>query len=725
MDREQAAKRIAELREEIRHHDYLYYVQDAPAISDAKYDRLFKELERLEEQFPDLLSPDSPTQRVGGEPIDSLPSVEHAAPMLSLDSDQDEAALRRFDERLRKALGGDRVRYVLEPKLDGASVEFVYREGQLATAATRGNGRVGEGITENVRTIPAVPLRLRAGRRGDGRPVPAMLSVRGEVIMRIEDFERLNQRLIEEGREPFANPRNVAAGALRQLDPRQAAAKPLDVFFYDVLALDWDGEGGDPPAGAEIETQQDVLAGLAAWGLKTSPLTRVAEGDAGGQIEQILDYHRDLLERRDDLPYEIDGVVIKLDDLAAREEVGATSRHPRWAFAFKFPPRRQVTRLLKIVPSVGRTGVVTPVAMLRPVELGGVTVSRATLHNREEVARKDVREGDTVRVQRAGDVIPQVIEVIEEPPGEDRRVRGPAWRMPRDCPSCRTELIERGPFTVCPNSFECPAQLVGRIVHFASREALDVEGLGEKTAKLFVDEGLVKTLPDLFDLRPEQLTPLEGFAEKSAGDLVASLEKASNVELARFLYGLGVPEVGLATARDLAAHFGTFEAIRTASEEALQEVKGVGPRMAEQIAAFFTEPHNAEVIDKLLDGRITLIEGEPRRAGGPLEGKTFVFTGGLAGLSRPEAKERVEALGARVTGSVSKNTDYVVAGEDPGSKLDKARELGVTVLDEDGFAELLRKVGTDQDARRRLVASRGAFPELDAPRRRRPSDEER
>ena len=698
MDREQAAKRIAELREQIRHHDYLYYVEDAPEISDAEYDRLFKELERLEEEHPDLLSPDSPTQRVAGEPVDTLPSVEHAAPMLSLDSDQDESALRRFDERLRKALGDVQVRYVLEPKLDGASVEFVYREGLLTTAATRGTGRVGEGITENARTIHAVPLRLRRpGRAGDGRPLPATLSVRGEVIMRIEEFERLNQRLIEEGREPFANPRNVAAGALRQLDRREAAAKPLDVFFYDVLALDWDGAGGDPPAGAEIETQRDVLAALAGWGLKTSPLTRSAEGDPAEQIEQILDYHRDLLERRDDLPYEIDGVVIKLDDLAAREEVGATSRHPRWAFAFKFPPRKQVTRLLKIVPSVGRTGVVTPVAMLRPVELGGVTVSRATLHNREEVARKDVREGDTVRVQRAGDVIPQVIEVIEEPPGEDRRERGPKWRMPRDCPSCGTRLIERGPFTVCPNSFECPAQLVGRIVHFASREALDVEGLGEKTAKLLVDEGLVKRLPDLFDLRPDQLTPLEGFAEKSAGDLVASLEKASKVELARFLYGLGIPEVGLATARDLAAHFGTFEAIRTASEEALQEVKGVGPRMAEQIAAFFAEPHNAEVIDALLDGRVKLIEGKPRPAGGPLEGKTFVFTGGLERFTRPEAKEKVEALGARVTGSVSKNTDYVVAGEDPGSKLDKARELGVTVLDEEGFAELLREVGQRLD----------------------------
>jgi DNA ligase (NAD+) len=689
MNKEKAAARIAELRETIRHHDYLYYVRDAPEISDAKFDKLFKELKELEEEHPDLLTPDSPTQRVAGEPVGSLPSIEHASPMLSLDSDQDEATLRRFDERLRKALGDERVRYVLEPKLDGASVEFVYRDGLLLHAATRGNGRVGEGITENVRTIPAVPLRLHRGN-GDGdargaRPLPAFLSVRGETIMRIEEFERLNERLIEEGREPFANPRNVAAGALRQLDPREAAAKPLDVFFYDVLAIDWDGEGGDAPAGAEIDTQRDVHEALAGWGLKTSPLTRPGAG-----VEDMIAYHADLLDQRDDLPYEIDGVVIKLDDLAARDEVGETSRHPRWAFAYKFPPRKQVTRLLKIVPSVGRTGVVTPVAMLRPIELGGVTVSRATLHNREEVTRKDVREGDTVRVQRAGDVIPQVIEVLEE---ADRE-RGPAWHMPKECPSCGTRLVERGPFTVCPNSFECPAQLVGRIVHFASRDALDLEGLGEKTARLFVAEGLVKALPDLFDLSPEQLLPLEGFAEKSANDLVAAIEKASNVELARFLYGLGIPEVGLATARDLAAHFGTFAAIRAASEELLQEVRGVGPRMAEQIAAFFAEPHNAEVIDRLLDGRVKLIEGEPAgAASGPLAGKTFVFTGGMEAMSRPDAKKKVEALGARVTGSVSKNTDYVVAGEDAGSKLEKAQELGVTVLDEGGFLELLREVG--------------------------------
>jgi DNA ligase (NAD+) len=692
MNRKQAAKRVARLREEIRHHDYLYYVEDAPAISDAEYDRLFKELKGLEEEFPDLRSPDSPTQRVGGEPVAGFPTVEHAAPMLSLDSDQDPAALRRFDERVRKGLDGAEPTYTLEPKLDGASVELVYEEGVLTRAATRGDGVRGEGITENVRTIPAVPLRLRPPGKG-GRPIPPFLAVRGEVIMHIEDFEKLNERLVAEGKEPFANPRNVAAGALRQLDPTVTAQKPLDIFCYDILAADRAEEGAAaPPGAAGPATQWEVLATLRGWGLRVSSLSR-----RGTTVDDVLAYHADLEARRDDLGFEIDGVVIKLDDLAAREELGATSRHPRWAFALKFPPRKEITRVVSIVASVGRTGVVTPVAMMRPVEIGGVTVSRATLHNREEVARKDIREGDRVRVQRAGDVIPQVVERIDEPDRE----RGPVWKPPADCPSCGTPLIERGPFTVCPNGFDCPAQLAGRLIHFASRDALDVEGLGEESAKLFLNEGLVRHLPDLFDLTAEQLVPLEGFAEKSAGNLIAAIREAAKVDLHRFLYGLGIPEVGTATARDLARHFGTFQAIRTASDEALQEVKGVGPRMAEQIAAFFAEPRNKKILDALLAGRVTLIEpGPPEKtdesaaaAPGPLAGKTFVFTGGLAGMSRRAAKERVEALGARVTGSVSKSTDYVVAGEDPGSKLDEAKKHGVTVLDEAGLMELLDESG--------------------------------
>jgi DNA ligase (NAD+) len=685
MTRDQAAKRIARLRSEIRHHEYLYYVEDRPAISDQEFDRLFHELEALEEKYPDLVSEDSPTQRVAGSPVDSFPTVEHAAPMLSLDSSQDEATLRRFDERLRKGLGDTPVEYVLEPKLDGLSVELVYRDGVLVQAATRGDGRKGEGITANVRTIASVPLKLRDSER----PVPPFLAVRGEIIMFAKAFDQLNERLIAEGKEPFASPRNSAAGSVRQLDPQLTASRRLHMYAYDILA----SEGLEG-----IETQWDVLMALRAWGLKVNE--RVTKGRT---LDDILTYHKGFEAERDDLGYEIDGVVIKLDDLADREILGWTSRHPRWAFAFKFPPRKEVTRILSILPSVGRTGVVTPVALMLPVEIGGVTVARATLHNREEVARKDVREGDRVRVQRAGDVIPQVIERIEEPDRPPEH-RAPAWKMPETCPSCGTPLVERGPFTVCPNSFECPAQLAGRIVHFASRNALDVEGLGDETSKLFIAQGLVRQLPDLFDLQAEQLVHLEGFAEKSANNLVAALAKASHPELARFLYGLGIPEVGVAVARDLARHFGTFARLRAAGEDTLQEVQGIGPRMAEQITAFFREPKNAEVLDALLT-KLTLVEtaGAPASPASdatpaavlPLAGKKIVFTGGLTRLSRREAQELAERLGARATGSVSKSTDWVVVGEDAGSKADDARKIGVATLDEDGYLALLREHGVE------------------------------
>jgi len=672
------AKRAETLRVAIRHHDYLYYVKDAPAVSDEEYDRLYRELVALEEKHPELLSPDSPTQRVAGKPVLSFPTVEHLAPLLSLDSDREESALVRFDERVRKGLGleaGAAAGYVLEPKLDGASVELVYEHGVLVRASTRGDGTKGEGVTENVRTIAAVPLRLREG----DRRAPETLAVRGEVVMHAGPFEALNERLMAEGKEPFANPRNAAAGALRQLDPQMTAARPLDLYAYDVLH----------PAGAEagIATQWEVLAALRDWGFRVNGLVRRASS-----VAESLAYHGELEASRDDLGYEIDCIVIKLDELALRERLGWTSRHPRWAFAFKFPPRKEVTRILSIVPSVGRTGVVTPVALMLPVEIGGVTVARATLHNREEVARKDVREGDRVRVQRAGDVIPQVIERIEE---ADRE-RAPAWRMPEVCPSCGTPLVERGPFTVCPNGFECPAQLAGRIVHLASREALDVEGMGEESAKLFVAQGLVRQLPELFDLRAEALLPLDGFAEKSAAKLVENLEKASHTTLPRFLYGLGIPEVGVTVARDLARHFGSFSALRSAGPEALQEVAGVGPRMAEQITAFFAEPRNAAILDRLL-ARIEVESTAPAPAAKaiplPFAGKKFVFTGGLARRSRPEAKELVESLGGRVVGSVSKATSYVVIGDDPGSKADDARKLGVTTLDEDAFEALLREAG--------------------------------
>jgi DNA ligase (NAD+) len=461
------------------------------------------------------------------------------------------------------------------------------------------------------------------------------------------------------------------------------ASRPLDLYAYDILS------SGETAQVAGIDSQWEVLQALREWGLRVSPLVRRA-----ATIDDILDYHRDLESRRDDLGFEIDGIVIKLDDLAARDEVGWTSRHPRWAFAFKFPPRKEVTRVLSIVPSVGRSGVVTPVALMLPVEIGGVTVARATLHNREEVARKDIREGDRVRVQRAGDVIPQVIERLAEPDREPDRERAPRWEMPKTCPSCGTPLVERGPFTVCPNGFECPAQLAGRIVHLASRDALDIEGLGDETAKLFVSEGLVQQLPDLFDLRADQLVQLEGFAEKSSQKLVEALKKASHAELPRFLFGLGIPEVGIAVARDLARHFGTFDRLRHATEEELQEVSGVGPRMAEQITTFFRDPKNAAILDELLT-RLSLKEqsAAPTASVQPLAGKKFVFTGGLTRLSRRDAQTLVENLGARATGSVSKATDYVVVGEDPGSKADDAKKLGVTTLDEEGFLALLRDLG--------------------------------
>jgi DNA ligase (NAD+) len=666
MNRRQAERRIAQLREEIEHHNVLYHVRDAPEISDEAYDAMFRELRSLEQAHPDLLTADSPTQRVGGEVVEGFETVAHTAPMLSLDSAADETALERFDERVRKALGATSpIVYIVEPKFDGASLELVYEHGALTRAATRGNGIEGEGITANARTIRNVPLRLR----GDG--APALLSVRGEVIMEVGPFEEHNERLLAEGKPPFANPRNAAAGALRQLDWRLTAQRPLDVYAYDILVAE----------GFRTATHWEILDALEGWGFRVTDLRRRVEGASG-----VIEFFRELTRRRDDIPFEIDGVVVKLDDLAARAELGTTSHHPRWAFALKFQPRKEVTRLLDIVASVARTGVVTPVALLRPVEIGGVTVSRATLHNREEVGRKDVRKGDKVRIQRAGDVIPQVVERIPEK--GKRRAR--AFRMPSRCPSCGTELVERGPFTLCPNGLDCPAQLVGRLVHLGSRNALDIEGLGEETAKQLVAEGLVRRLPDLFDLRKEQLTPLEGFAEKSAAALVDGLRHASRTELRRFLFGLGIPEVGATVARELARHFGTLEALRRADEDSLMAVDGVGPIMAEAIAGFFREPHNVELLDALLDGRLELVEGAPSvAAAGPFEGKKFVLTGTLDSMTREAAKEAIEARGGRVVGSVSAKTDYVVVGESPGSKAARAAELGVATLDEAAFRDLL------------------------------------
>jgi DNA ligase (NAD+) len=670
LSEDDARREAGDLRSEIRRHDHLYYVEARPEVSDAEYDRLFRRLKALEEAFPTLVAPDSPTQRVGAEPREEFRAVAHEAPMLSLDSTQEESEVRRFDERVRKAAEGN-VHYLLEPKLDGASIELVYEGGVLTRAVTRGNGRVGEDVTPNVRTIPTVPLRLR----GDERPVPEHVAIRGEVMMYISAFERFNERLLREDQAPYASPRNSAAGAIRQLDPRLTAERELDCLAYDVLAV----------RGETFRRDQDGIAALRAWGFKVPERVQVTD-----DVEAILEYHRSFEAERDDLDYEIDGVVVKLDDLDARADMGSTSHHPRWALAYKFEPRKEVTRVETIAVSVGRTGVLTPVALLRPVVVGGVTVSRASLHNREEVARKDVREGDRVRVQRAGDVIPQVVERIEEA----GRERSSPFEMPDACPACGTPVVEEGPRTVCPNRFGCPAQLVGRILHFGARNALDIEGLGEETARLLVDRRLVRELADLFDLEVGALLELPGFAEKSATNLVDAIRARKTVELGRFLFGLGIPEVGTTVARDLALHFGSLEAVRSASREELEAVEGIGPKMSEAITTFLEDERNREAIDHVLARGV-----EPRPPEGParteLAGKKFVFTGSLEHLSRASAKKLVEGAGGRVVSSVSGETDYVVVGADPGSKADRAEELDIRILDEEEFVDVLRAAGVE------------------------------
>lgn len=661
-----AARREAEaLRATLHRHAHLYYVEARPAVSDEEYDRLYRALQALERAHPELVTPDSPTQRVGIEPQDRFETVAHAAPMLSLDSTQDPGEVRRFDDRLRKALGDEVPRYILEPKLDGASLELVYEDGVLVRAVTRGNGREGEGVTENVRTIPTVPLRLRT----DERPAPAFLAVRGEVMMYLSDFEAFNARLVESGQEPYASPRNSASGSLRQLDSRITASRRLDVLIYDILKVE----------GETFTSDTEGVAAIRQWGFKVPE--RLAEATT---VDEILAYHAAFGADRDRLDYEIDGVVIKLDDLAARERLGTTSHHPRWALAFKFEPRKEITRIEKIGIQVGRTGVLTPVAFLRPVVVGGVTIARASLHNREELKRKDIREGDTVRIQRAGDVIPQVVEVVEQE--ADRHA---PFDMPTTCPACGTPVREDGPRLVCPNRFACPAQLKGRIVHFGARSALDIEGLGEETANLFVERGLVHGLADLFNLTVERLLPLEGFAEKSATNLVEAIAARKEPELARFLTALGIPEVGVAVARDLARHFGRFDAIRRATREELEAVHGVGPRMSEAITAFFAEARNDAAIQAILDRGVRPTETEPAPvAPAGADAGAAVFTGAIP-IPRGEAEAAWQAVGGRVVGSVSKKTDFVVAGENAGSKLEKAEKLGVPVLT---FEEFVRKV---------------------------------
>ncbi len=668
LTREQAERSVEQLRAQLRHHEHAYYVLDRPEISDAEYDALFNELVALERAFPDLVTPDSPTQRVGGEVLPSFPEVRHLAPMISLDSITDPDEVRRFDERIRKAMSGAPVSYLAEPKFDGLSIEAVYERGQLARVATRGDGERGEGVTESVKTIRAVPLRLHARA---GAPAPPVLSARGEVIMRARDFERLNLDLEREGKPLFANPRNAAAGSIRQLDPRITARRRLDVFFYDILFVE------DGPA---IGSALDELRVLREWGLPVAPEAREC-----ATIEEVMAYHREMEGRRDTLGYEIDGVVIKLMDLSARRRIGTTARHPRWALAFKFAPREQETIIRGVTVQVGRTGVLTPVAELEPVEIGGVTVARATLHNRDEMKRKNLHIGDRVRVIRAGDVIPDVVERI----GPSGVVPEREFEMPERCPVCGTPVVHEGPFDRCPNGLQCPAQLKGAVQHFGSRDALDIRGLGRETVDQLVSTGLVKSVADLYALAPEQLTGLEGFADVSARNLVEAIQGSKHPELARFVYALGIPQVGTETARDLAQHFGSLDKIEEAGEQDLMAVSGIGEAVAEAIRTFFAQQANREIIARCLQAGVAPVPPERPAAGGALAGKTVVFTGTLK-MPRTEAEELVRRHGGRATSSVSKNTTYLVAGEDAGSKLEKARKAGVKVLTEEEFLEMVK-----------------------------------
>ncbi len=663
-----AAQRVAALREQIAQHDHCYYVLDAPRIPDAEYDRLFAELVELETAHPELADADSPTQRVGGEPVEGFGEVVHEAPMLSLANAFDADSVREFDRRVRERLEIDAVTYVVEPKLDGLAISLRYEDGVLVRGATRGDGSRGEDVTANVRTIKAIPLRLGAG-------APPVLEVRGEVYMTRSGFERLNARQRQIGARAFANPRNAAAGGLRRLDPRETATIPLTMCCYGLGVA----EGAALPA-----SHHEILAWLADLGLRVSGENDVVEG-----VDGCLVYYQQLLARRDALDYDMDGMVVKVDALEARERLGQVSRAPRWAVAFKFPAEEALTRVENIEVQVGRTGKLTPVARLEPVEVGGVTVTNATLHNQDEIERKDVWIGDTVVVRRAGDVIPEVVRALpERRPGDARR-----FEWPTRCPECGAEAVRaEGEVAIrCTGGLVCPAQRRHAIRHFASRRALDIEGLGDRLVEQLVERGLVESVADLYALDQAQIADLERMAEKSAANLVAAIERSRRTTLERFLYGLGIPDVGESTALALARHFGALAPVVAADEEALQEVPDVGPVVAHEIRAFLDQPHNLGVLARL-EAVLEWAEHEPQRAASagesPLAGKTFVLTGTLS-VDRGEVKARLQALGAKVTGSVSGKTDYVVAGDSPGSKVDKAEALGVPVLDEQGLEQLI------------------------------------
>lgn len=667
LDESRARKQAQQLREAIRYHDYRYYVLAAPAIDDRVYDALFARLQELEEAF-DLDRAESPTQRVGGPPLDELETVEHVAPMRSLDHSGEAEEVREFDERIRRELdaaGQEFPGYICEPKFDGLSLEVVYEDGVYQRAATRGDGERGDDVTAQVRTIPTVPGRLR----GD---YPEFLAVRGEVYMPREAFQEYNRERVERGDDPFANPRNAAAGTLRQLDPAVVADRPLAVFFFSVL-----------DASVEFDTHSEVFDRFPDWGLRVTDRIECVT-----DIEAAIEYRDRLLAERDDLDYEVDGVVITVDDRETCNLLGHTQRAPRWAFAYKFPARSGQTTVRDIVVQVGRTGRLTPVALLDPVEVGGVTVSRASLHNPEEIDRLGVGIDDKIRIERAGDVIPDVVEVVE--PHTDGQ-----FVFPESCPACQTPIERDGPMAFCPAGLSCPAQRKQAIEYYASREAMDIEGLGTERVAQLLDAGLVSELADLYELTDGDLTDLEGWGETSADNLVAELETTREPPLSDFLNALGIPHVGTATARALASEFCTFEAVRDADEERLQEVPDVGPNVAATVRRFFDADENSSVVDRLLE-HVDPQPVEEDETGDALAGETFVFTGALDRFTRAEAQKLIERCGGSATSSVSGNTDYLIVGENPGQrKRDDADEHGVEHLSEEALVSLLAERGID------------------------------
>ncbi len=666
-DLEKIKKEIEELREKIRYHNFRYYVLDSPEISDEEYDAMFRRLVELEEKYPQFKSPDSPTQRIGAPPKKEFGEVRHELPMFSLQDARNEDELRDFDGRVKRLLGlspDEKVEYLAEPKFDGLSCEITYINGILTTASTRGDGYVGEDVTENVKTIRSVPLRLFTDNP------PPKFQVRGEVLMRKKDFEELNRVLEEKGEKTFANPRNAAAGSLRQLDPKITAQRKLDFVAWGIGVAE----------GMVFKKQSEILDTIERFGFKASRPRKVAPG-----IDEVIEYYHQMEAKRDDIDYELDGIVVKVNDLSLWPKLGETSRAPRYMIAGKFSPRKAETVLKDVLFSVGRTGIVTPVAILEPVYVGGVIVQRATLHNFDEVKRLGIKIGDRVIVQRAGDVIPEVVKpLLEKRTGKEQDIVPPEW-----CPVCGSKLVKENVYLRCIN-MSCPAKLKGALRHFAQRKAMDIEGLGERLAEMLVDRGLVKDLADIYYLKKEVLLSLPGFAEKSATNLLNAIEASKRRPLARFIYGVGIPNVGEFTAQVLVKHFKTLENIKNASMDDLLKIEGFGPEIARSVYEFFRDENNLRVLEKMFKAGVSPIEEEEKETvESPIKDKVFVFTGALSSMSREEAKQIVEEKGGIVKNSVSRKVDFVVVGENPGSKYDKAKALGIKMLNEEEFLKLL------------------------------------